>query len=125
MRSLKLSAVILCLILIGVLPKKSGQNKQPPITTIIKEAVSANSEFHPGLPRGASGDGVNPLALGEEIFMKQCSICHSTGFIWQSGILASEADSVVANMLTKDSSNLSFSRHNLLLEYMKSRLPKN
>ena len=125
MKSLKLTAVVLCLILIGVLPKNSGQNNQRPIPTIISAAVSANSEFRPGLPRGVSGDNVSPLALGEETFMKHCSACHSIKFIWQSGILAGEADSVVTNMMAKDRTNLNSRQHNLLLEYLKSRLPKN
>ena len=125
MKSLKLTTVILCLILIGILPKNSGQKNQPPVPTIISEAVSANSEFRSGLPKGTSGDGVSPLALGEEIFMKHCSNCHSTIFVWQSGILADEADSVVATMLAKDRTNLNSPQHKLLLEYLKSRLPKN
>jgi len=125
MRSLKLTAVLICLILIGILPKNSGQNNQPAIATIVSDAVSANGEFHPGLPRGVSGDDASPLALGEEIFMKHCSACHSTRFVWQSGILAGEAESVVATMLAKDRINLNSRQHNPLLEYLNSRLPKN
>ena len=125
MRSLKLMAVILCLILIGILPKDSGHKNQSPIPSIITEAVSANSEFRPAVPIGASGDVVSPLALGEEIFIKHCSACHTTKFIWQSKILASEADSTVANMLGKDQSKLNLPQHKLLVEYLKSRLPKN
>ena len=125
MKSLKLTVVILCLILIGALPKKSGQKDQSPIPSIITEAVSANNEFLIDRPIGASGDGVSPLALGEEIFMKYCSVCHSVKFVWQSGILAGEADSVVTDMLAKDRTNLTLPQRNLLLEYLKSRLPKN
>ena len=118
-------AVILCLILIGLLPKDSGKINRSPIPSIITEAVSANSEFRPAVPMGASGDVVSPLALGEEIFMKHCSVCHSTIFVWQSRILASEADSTVANMLGKDRTKLNLPQHKLLVEYLKSRLPKN
>jgi len=125
MKSLKLTTVILCLILIGLLPKDSGQKNQPPVPTIISEAVSANSEFRSGLPKGTSGDGVSPLALGEEIFMKHCSNCHSTIFVWQSGIFANEADSVAADMLAKDRTKIDSRGRNLLVEYLKSRLPKN
>jgi len=125
MRSLKLMAVILCLILIGVLPKNSGQNNQSPIPSIITEAVSANSEFRSRVPKGASGDVVRPLVLGEEIFTKHCSTCHSTKFVWQSGILSTEADSVVKDMLSKDRTKLDLPRHGLLVEFLKSRLPKN
>ena len=127
MKSLKLTVVIFCLILIGALPKKSGQKDQSPIPSIITEAVSANNEFLIDRPSGASGDGVSPLALGEEIFMKYCSVCHSVKFVWQSGILDGEADSVVTDMLAKDRKNLTLMprQRNLLLEYLKSRLPKN
>jgi len=59
------------------------------------------------------------------MYMKHCSVCHSTGFVWQSGIFASEADSVAADMLVKDRTKIGSRGRNFLVEYLKSRLPKN
>ncbi|HUU30433.1 MAG TPA: hypothetical protein VM123_21730 [archaeon] len=123
MKTQRLPAFVICLILIGVSPKDSGQELQQAFPFIISGAVSANIGFNRRAEELNIADLDNLLAEGRKLFINQCTSCHSSRFVWESGILSSEAASRVADMLAKSRGSLEPSEHRLLVEYLQYKLP--
>jgi hypothetical protein len=123
MRPLKLSALVFCFVMIGVLPRDSGYEHNQPFPFTVSGAVSANI----GLIDTAVEPNVSEinkvLTEGRGLFETQCNSCHSSKLIWESGTLSQEADSSVARMLAKGGLNLPSPKVRLLAEYLQYKLP--
>jgi hypothetical protein len=123
MRPLKLSALVFCFVMIGILPQDSGYEHNQPFPLTISGAVSANIGFIDMAVEPNVSEINKVLTEGRVLFETQCTSCHSSQLIWKSGTLSQEADSSVTRMLAKSGANLSSPKVRLLAEYLQYKLP--
>jgi hypothetical protein len=125
MKKISLFAFLCCLALIGLLPKEGGRIRQASLPNFVAEAVSADSNFVSKDPGPLARIGPEELTAGEKLLGDLCSGCHSTRLVFKSMLLATEVDSLVSAMFSKNSSQLSAIQHRQLVNYLQSRLPRN
>jgi len=124
MKSIKLSVALTCLVLLGISPKESGYQLKHPVPPFVSGAVSPRFGLNFGQEEPVATPDPVFLAQAQEIFKRQCTRCHTARFVWESGMLATEADSLLKVMLAKEPTAVESSQHLLLLEFLKSRLPR-
>ena len=123
MKKFGLSALVLCLALVGLLAIRDGAFVVPSISTFVTDAVSADN-----LPVTIDGAWMAvvseaDLAAGEQMFEQECTLCHSAPLVFKSHVLAGDVDTLVVTMLRKDQIVLAEQDSRLLVAYLKTRLP--
>lgn len=124
MKLIKLSSIILCLFLIGLLPKSVRHPDQQTPSPFISGAVSANIGFSRTDESIITHLDSVLLADGKLLFKRHCGRCHSTGFVMNSGINSSLVDSLVAEMLDKAGFQFDPAQHLLIRRYLHYILPQ-
>ena len=124
MKLIKLSSIILCLLLIGLLPQsvRHSDHQTPP--TFISGAVSTNVGFSQTDESIATHLNSVVLTEGKSLFERHCGRCHSTGFVMGSGINSIMADSLVVVMVDKAGFQFDPAQHLLITRYLHHILPQ-
>lgn len=101
MRSIKLSSIIICLLLVGLSPQSVTRFNRETPPRFISSAVSTNIGF--SQPDRALITHLDTVALagGRVLFENHCGKCHSTDFVIKSEINSVMADSLITGMTEK------------------------
>ncbi|MEA1996839.1 MAG: hypothetical protein U9N45_04345 [Gemmatimonadota bacterium] len=124
MKTLKLSAIVICLILISISPENRGaDDKDQRFPFIISGTISA---FH-GQDHKAEklniADIDSVMINGRKLFERTCTACHGSRFVWESGAVSDEADLIITQMLEKSGDLIPPARLDLLKDYLHYKLP--
>jgi mono/diheme cytochrome c family protein len=118
-KSIKLSSIIICLLLVGLSPQSVTQfnRKTPP--RFISGAVSTKIGF--SQPDEALITHLDTVALtgGKVLFESHCGKCHSTDFVIKSGTNLIMVDSLVACMTGKAGFQLDTVQHSQITHYLR------
>ncbi len=124
MKLIKLSSIILCLLLIGLLPKSVRHPDRKTPSPLITGAVSTNIGFSQTDKSIMTHLDSVVLTDGKLLFERHCGKCHSTGFVMNSRINSIMADSLVAEMLNKGGFKFDPAQHLLIRRYLHYILPQ-
>ncbi|MBN2289657.1 MAG: hypothetical protein JXQ83_10030 [Candidatus Glassbacteria bacterium] len=123
MRSIKLSSIIICLLLIGLSPQNITRLSRRDQPRLISSAVSPKIGFSQPEENFAAYLDTVALAEGKALFENYCSKCHSTDFVIGGGMDAAMADSLVAGMAEKAGYRFDRAKHSRIIQYLRYVLP--
>ena len=119
MKSLKLSSIIICLLLIGLSPQSVTQFNPDKPPKFISGTVSTNIGFSQQDETLITHLDTVALAGGKVVFENHCGKCHSTDFVIKSRINSFAADSLVAVMTDKAGFQLNTVQHYQVVHYLR------
>jgi len=124
MKSIKLSTIIFCLLLISISPQSVRHPNYQTPSGFISGAVSPNIGFSQTDNSLITQLDTVALAEGKSLFDRHCGRCHSTGFVIRSGMPSNIADSLVTGMVNKAGFEFNPAQHSLIAEYLRYILPQ-
>ncbi len=112
-----------CLVLVAALPRGGGLKWARSLPQLLAGAVTAAPVKVHRAERLPLTEVDSLLGPGRALFIDHCTACHSSRFVYASGVLSGEARPLVSHMLAKGGHHPGTEERRLLTEYLEYKLP--